>query len=133
MGIIFYHHYFFLNSTFYLPFINFFSFHFSLIFFFNFFFNFFVIREILSIKNNEITKYLYLFAFVFFNLSFNRLAEYGTDKAGQLLVVILIIKLLYYLNLNKNKFNLNILFLIPLFGYCISLKTYFLSYLILEY
>ena len=28
---------FFLNSTFYLPFINFFSFHFSLIFFFNFF------------------------------------------------------------------------------------------------
>ena len=121
---------FFLNSTFYLPFINFFSFHFSLIFFL-IFFNFFVIREIILIKNDELIRFLYLFAFVFFNLSFNRLAEYGTDKAGQLLVVILIIKLLHYLNLNKNKFNLNILFLIPLFGYCISLKTYFLSYLIL--
>ena len=121
---------FFLNSTFYLPFINFFSFHFSLIFFL-IFFNFFVIKEILSIKNNEITKYLYLFSFVYFNLSFNRIAEYGTDKAGQLLIVILIIKLFYYLNVAKNKFNSDIIFLIPLFGFCISLKTYFLSYLVL--
>ena len=121
---------FFLNSTFYLPFINFFSFHFSLIFFL-IFFNFFIIKEILSIKNDEIVKYLYLFAFVYFNLSFNRIAEYGTDKAGQLLIVILIIKLLHYLNLTKSKFNSDILYLIPLFGLCISLKTYFLSYLIL--
>lgn len=122
---------FFLNSTFYLPFINFFSFHFSLVFFL-IFFNFFVIKELLSIKNDEIIKYLYLFAFVFFNLSFNRIAEYGTDKAGQLLIVILIIKLLHYLNITKGKFNSDIIFLIPLFGFCISLKTYFLSYLILS-
>ena len=120
---------FFLNSTFYLPLINFFSFHFSLIFFL-IFFNFFIIKEILSIKNDEIIKYLYLFAFVYFNLSFNRIAEYGTDKAGQLLIVILIIKLFYYINLTKGKFNSNIIFLIPLFGFCISLKTYFLPYLV---
>ena len=82
---------FFLNSTFYLPFINFFSFHFSLIFFL-IFFNFFLLKEMISKSNNEILKYLYLFAFVFFNLSFNRIAEYGTDKAGQILIVILIIK-----------------------------------------
>ena len=121
---------FFLNSTFYLPFINYFSFHFSLIFFL-IFFNFFVIREIILIKNDDIIRFLYLFAFVFFNLSFNRIAEYGTDKAGQLLIVILIIKAFHYLNLNKKKLNSNILFLIPLFAYCVSLKTYFLSYLVL--
>ena len=116
---------FFLNSTFYLPFIKFFSFHFSLLYFL-IFFNFFAIREIYSIKNDDIIKFAYLFAFVYFNLSFNRLAEYGTDKAGQLLIVLLIIKLIHYLNLKKNKFNLNFLFLIPLFGYCITLKTYFI-------
>ena len=121
---------FFLNSTFYLPFIDYFSFHFSLIFFL-IFFNFFVIREIISIKNDDIIKFLYLFAFVFFNLSFNRIAEYGTDKAGQLLIVILIIKAFHYLNLNKKILNSNILFLIPLFAYCVSLKTYFLSYIVL--
>ena len=118
---------FFLNSTFYLPFIKFCSFHFSLLYFL-IFFNFFAIREIYSIKNDDIIKFAYLFAFVYFNLSFNRLAEYGTDKAGQLLIVLLIIKLIHYLNLSKNKFNLNFLFLIPLFAYCITLKTYFLPY-----
>ena len=56
---------FFLNSTFYLPFINFFSFHFSLIFFL-IFFNFFVIREIILIKNDELIRFLYLFAFCIF-------------------------------------------------------------------
>ena len=81
---------FYLNSIFYLPFINYYSFHFSLLLFL-IFFNFFLIKEITYDKNNEITKFLYLFALVFFNLSFNRFAEYGTDKVGQILIVILII------------------------------------------
>ena len=122
---------FFLNSTFYLPFINFFSFHFSLIFFL-IFFNFFLLKEMISKSNNEILKYLYLFAFVFFNLSFNRIAEYGTDKAGQILIVILIIKFfqLTCFEKNKNNFN-NLLLLIPLLAFCITLKTYFLPYILL--
>ena len=83
---------FFLNSTFYLPFIEYFAFHFSSLYFL-IFFNFFLFKEIISKKNHEVTKYLYLFALVFFNLSFNRIAEYGTDKVGQLLIVLLIIKI----------------------------------------
>ena len=122
---------FFLNSTFYLPFIEYFSFHFSLLFFL-IFFNFFLFKEILSKNSPEIIKFLYMFAFAFFNLSFNRIAEFGTDKVGQLLIVILIIKLFQYICFDKNKSKINnILFLIPLLGLCISLKTYFLSYILL--
>ncbi len=124
---------FFLNSTFYLPLINFFSFHFTLLFFL-IFFNYFLLKEIISKSTDEVIKYLYLFSFIFFNLSFNRIAEYGTDKAGQLLIVILIIKFFqitcYDKNSNKNICN-EILILIPLIAFCITLKTYFLSYILL--
>lgn len=122
---------FFLNSTFYLPFINFFSFHFSLLYFL-IFFNYLVLKEIYTKTNSNVIRYLYLFSFIFFNLSFNRLAEYGTDKAGQLLIVILTIKLFQIVCFNKEKNNLkNILYLLPLLAFCITLKTYFLPYILL--
>ena len=123
---------FFLNSTFYIPFINYFSFHFSMVYFL-IFFNFFLIKEIISKKNNNLIIYLYLFSFVYFNLSFNRLAEFGTDKVGQLLIVVLIIKLmqLVYFQNNIKKIE-NILYLIPLLAFCITLKTYFLPYILLS-
>ena len=121
---------FFLNSSFYLPFIEYYSYNFTNLYFL-IFFNFFILREIITKKTPEIIKILYLFAFVFFNLSFTRLAEYGTDKAGQLLIVILIIKLFHYVffDSDKNKIE-KLLFLIPLFGFSISLKTYFIPYII---
>ncbi len=122
---------FFLNSTFYFPFIEYYSFHFSLIFFL-IFFNFFILKEIISEKTHEISKYLYLLCFVFFNLSFNRLSEFGTDKAGQLLMVLLFIKSFQLTCLEKNKDNINnLLLLTPLVGFCVILKTYFLSYLLI--
>ena len=122
---------FFLNSIFYLPFIEYFSFHFSLIFFM-IFFNFFLIKEIISKNINEIIKFLYIFALAFFNLSFNRIAEFGTDKAGQLLIVILVIKFFQHVCFDKSKFQIkNILFLVPLLAFCISLKTYFIPYVLI--
>ena len=122
---------FFLNSTFYLPFIEYFSFHFSSLFFL-IFFNFFIYKEAVSKNTHQAVKFLYIFAFAFFNLSFNRLAEFGTDKAAQLLIVILIIKMFQYICFDNNKSKVNnILFLLPLLGYCITLKTYFLPYILL--
>ncbi len=122
---------FFLNSVFYLPFIEYYSFHFPLLFFL-IFFNYFILKETFKTSNKDILKFLYIFAFVFFNLSFNRIAEYGTDKAGQLLIVILIIKFFQHTCIDKGKKNIiNVLFLIPLLALCISLKTYFLPYIIL--
>ena len=76
---------------------------------------------------------MYIFAFAYFNLSFNRIAEYGTDKTGQLLIVILIIKLFQIIFFDKSKYRINeILYLIPLLAYCITLKTYFLPYVLLS-
>ena len=122
---------FYLNSIFYLPFIKLYSFHFSLLFFL-IFFNYFLIKEIFLNKNDLIIKYLYFFTFAYFNLSFNRLAEFGTDKGGQLLIVILIIKLFDLICFNtKSKKLENIILLIPLFGFSITLKTYFLPYSLL--
>jgi len=122
---------FFLNSTFYFPKLEFYSYHFSTLYYL-IFFNYFLINEMFFKKNNSIIFYLYLFAFTFFNISFNRLAEYGTDKAGQLLIIIIIIKLIDILCFDEKKAKLNrVIFLIPLLGLCISLKTYFLPYILL--
>ena len=122
---------FFLNSTFYLPLIGYYSFHYSTVFFL-IFFNFFIFKEILSSKNEDLIKFLFILAFSFFNLSFNRIAEYGTDKPGQLLISILVIKLIQIVLFNKEKEKISkIIFLLPLLAYCISLKTYFLPYIIL--
>ncbi len=121
---------FFLNSTFYLPLIEHYSFHFSLIFFL-IFFNFFLFKEIINNQTHQVSKFLYLFAFIYFNLSFNRLAEYGTDKIGHLLIVVLIIKIFQITCFDKKKNELNNLtYLIPLLIFCITLKTYFLPYLL---
>ena len=124
---------FFLNSTFYLPFIEYYSFHFSIIFFL-IFFNYFILKEVFFQKSHEIIKFLYILSFTYFNLSFNRLAEYGTDKPGQLLIVILVIKLLQIIIVERKEVQINqILLLIPLLAYCITLKTYFLPYIILAF
>ena len=122
---------FFLNSTYYLPFIEYYSFHFTYLFFL-IFFNFYLLKEIFFNKNYEIINFLYLLALVFFNLSFNRIAEYGTDKPGQLLIVILIIRYFQLICVERAKYNSNdVLLLIPLIAYCITLKTYFLPYALL--
>jgi len=123
---------FFLNSTFYLPFIELYSFHFSIIFFL-IFFNYFLLETILLKNTNLFLKYFYLLTFIFFNVSFNSLAEFGMDKSGQLLIVILIIKLFEIIIFNEKKKLDQILFLIPLLGLCISIKTYFLTYVILSF
>ena len=96
---------FFLNSTFYLPFIEYFSFHFTLLYFL-IFFNFFLLKEIISKNTHEVIKFLYLFAFTFFNLSFTRIAEFGTDKAGQILIVILTIKIFQHSCFDNSKSKL---------------------------
>ena len=123
---------FFLNSTFYLPFINLYSFHFSAVFFL-IFFNYFLLKEAFSDKTHLFCKYLYFITFAFFNVSFNRLAEFGMDKSGQLLIVILVIKFFEITVLSDKKDKISqILQLLPLLGLCISTKTYFLTYLLLS-
>ena len=106
-----------------MPLIEIYYFHFSS-FFFLFFFNYFLLYEIFKKKNDQVIKYLYILSFAFFNVSFNRLAEFGTDKTGQLLMIILVIKLFEIVCFRKDNSKIDeIILLLPLLGYCITLKT----------
>jgi len=63
-------------------------------------------------------------------LIFWRLAEYGTDRSGQIIVFIIIIT--YLSNSIKNLFfQNNIKILLILITYIITIKSYFLIYILL--
>jgi hypothetical protein len=80
--------------------------------------------------NNNFIKILSFFSFVFINLLFSRLAEYGTDRAGQ--IIIFIIVLIFLTNSIKKFFlNNNIKILLILITYIITIKSYFLIYIFL--
>ena len=119
---------FYFSSLLYLPIIKYYLINlhgliiliFSNIFFLdNFFFN----------KKNNVSfiKILSFFSFVFINLFFSRLAEYGTDRAGQIIVFIIII--IFLNNLIKKFYSEeNVKILLILIIYVLSIKSYFLIY-----
>lgn len=80
--------------------------------------------------NNNFIKILSFFSFVFINLLFSRLAEYGTDRAAQIIVFIII---LIFLTNSIKKFFLedNLKILLILITYIITIKSYFLIYVFL--
>jgi hypothetical protein len=122
---------FYFHSLLYLPLVNYYLFNshgLLILIFANIFFldNFFFKK---NYKNNFI-KILSFFSFTCINLIFARLAEYGTDRAGQILVFIIII--IFLTNLIKKSFsenNIKIIFL--LVSYIVSIKSYFVVYMLL--
>jgi hypothetical protein len=123
---------FFLNSTFYMPYIKHYAFNFINIYFL-IFVNLYFFYEILEKKINKISFnfYINLLFFILINVAFVRIAEYGTDLQGQFLAIILLIELLKNINL-ENKFvkNDSLIVLIILIFYLITLKILFIVYLI---
>lgn len=118
------------NSTFRLPFIDIYSFHFIYIYFL-IFFNYFLFCEIFKFKNQPFIFVLYIISALYFNLSFNRIAEFGTDKPGQLLIVLITIKLFSFFLKKKENISLLILSILPLLAYVFSLKAYFAPYILI--
>jgi hypothetical protein len=123
---------FYLNSLFYLPYIKYYLFHASGLIILVLF-NFIVIEQFFFNKFNKDKKFIKIFSIltlIYINSSFNRLAEYGTDKAGQ--IIIFLIFILLFDILTNGKFYLEkIKLLLILIFYIISIKSYFYSYLIL--
>jgi hypothetical protein len=123
---------FYFNSLLYLPYIKYYLFHSSGILILTFA-NFFLIKNIFINKlnkNNNFIKILSFLIFVFINLVFARVAEYGTDRGGQIIAFILII--LFLDLLNKKLINFNILKIITvLILYLITIKSYFIVYSLL--
>jgi hypothetical protein len=126
---------FFLNSTLYIPGINLYSFHFPNAYFL-IFFNFFLIDKILNDKRNLII-FISILSFLFFNISFNRIAEFGTDKPGQLLAIVIFIQCLSFIlkyQKEKNDIDFFVFYFLSLMVmtiYLITMKTYFITYTLL--
>jgi hypothetical protein len=123
---------FYFHSLLYLPYIKYYLFHSSGILILTFA-NFFLLQNIFyeSLnRNNNFIKILSLLIFTFVNLVFARLAEYGSDRAGQIIVFIIFI--LFLQSLNKKLINFNIFKIITiLIIYIITIKSYFIVYLFL--
>ena len=84
---------FFISSIFYLPKISFYLFHITTAFILGFA-NLILLKNIFDkkiFKKSKLINLLSLIFFVFFNIFFYRLAEHGTDRSGQILVIICII------------------------------------------
>lgn len=122
---------FYLQSLFYLPGIKYYLLHASglIILIFS---NLFLLDKFFFIENktNNLIKIFSCIVFVFINLFFIRLAEYGTDRAGQIIAFIIFIIFLQLIN-SKNDFLENSKILFILIIYLISIKSYFIVYLLL--
>ena len=123
---------FFLNSIIFLPYIKFFLFHsFALITLL--FVNFICLSFILNKKEFKDFDYVYIFyllIFAYINVKFYRIGGYGTDIAGQLIVLTLIPLVLITIkkNLSKYEFESNAQLLILFICYLITVKPYFIVY-----
>jgi hypothetical protein len=125
---------FYLQSLFYFPYIKFYLVHcIGLIVLI--FINSILVDYIFNKKNNSFSYFIKVFSsicFLFVNIQFWRLAEFGTDRAGQLISLIVFIIIFQILN-NKNRnlilqdAKLLTIFLL----YLVSVKSYFLSYVLL--
>ena len=120
---------FYFHSLLYLPYIKYYLFHSSGILILTFA-NFFLLEKIFIVKSDRSRNFiqiLSLLIFIFLNLAFARIAEYGTDRAGQIIAFLLII--LFLEQINRRIINLNILKIITIFIlYIITIKSYFIVY-----
>ena len=122
---------FYLYSVFYLPFIEIYLFNF-LNFLFLFFTSIFLFDNINKDFENKKFNNITLINIIFLILSvsiFNRIGEYGTDITGQLVSLILICLSLDVILKKETKFY-NLLIILTLLIYLITIKTYFVLYII---
>ena len=84
-----------------------------------------------NINSNKINfnTYLSLLSFIFINIFFYRIGEHGTDRSAQILIFLLIILIFDFVKSNKSLNNFFPIFI--LMGTIISLKAFYILYLIL--
>ena len=126
---------FFFHSVLYMPFIDFYLFH-SGPFFILIFFNFIIIYNLLkNYKNNKI-DFIYFFSllsFIFINVAFYRIAEHGTDRSAQILLILIFIFFFEIIQSkkNKNRISIDLSILLIIVFLASSMKAIYYLYLIL--
>ena len=81
-------------------------------------------------KKIDIIFFLSLLGFIFINIFFYRISEHGTDRSAQILIFLLIIELIILINA-ENQFRENSTKFFVLLILVISLKSFYILYLIL--
>ena len=122
---------FYLNSLFYFPYLEYYLYHISAILIMAFS-NIILISNIvkcLGKKKNNQFFFLNLLTFLFINIFFYRIAEHGTDRSAMILIFLFFI---YVLNFRENykNFEIDITKIILLLSIIISLKSFYILYLI---
>ena len=123
---------FYLSSLFYLPKAGYSLIHLAPVFFLGFSNYIFINKIYLNLKNKEnfYIILLSLSSLALANIFFYRMAEHGTDRSAQIIILIIFIELLQLLN--QKKFNVSLLNkILILITITISLKAFYLIYLIL--
>ena len=122
---------FYLNSLFYLPVVKYFMFQMSAFVIF-LYANIILISKLFKdnlYKNFNFLSFYYLFSFIFINSFFYRIAEHGTDRSAQILILILIGEVLSFVNF-KSEIQKNLSRLFLLIALIVSLKAFYVLYLI---
>ena len=127
---------FYINSLFYLPYAKFYLFNFFSLFILGFA-NIILLKKIhnyfkfISTKDKQLNfiHFLSLLSFVFINIFFYRLSEYGTDRAAMVLIFLFIIELLNFVNLKSIK-TFNLFYIYLLGALIISFKAFYILYII---
>ena len=125
---------FLLNSMFHLPGTNYNLFHLGAAYFW-LFSNFILINFLLSKKIQKNYFFINIFilsSIIFINVFFYRLGEHGTDRSAMILILLLFVFILFFINDNSKKTNLNDLIKMTIiFSLIVSLKAFYIIYLLL--
>jgi len=127
---------FYINSLFYLPYAKFYLFNFTSLFILGFT-NIILLKKIhnyfkfipTKVDQLNLIHFLSLLSFIFINIFFYRISEYGTDRAAMILVFLFIIELINFVNLKTIK-PLNLFYIYFLGALIVSLKTFYILYII---
>ena len=123
---------FYLSSLFSLPIINYDLVHVAPVFFLGFA-NFIFLRKIIDNSRDKNSNlyivFLSLLNLALINIFFYRIGEHGTDRSAQILILLFVTELLYFINTKDVKSSLVNELLILIF-LTVSLKPFYLIYLI---
>ena len=129
---------FYLNSTFYLPFIQAYSFNLGALIIVVLSNLYFLdkIQSSLKISNYRLILFFSLLSLGLINIFFYRISEHGTDRSAQILILIIISEILIYLSKVDNKtfikkYSDNLIGIFCLLMLIVSLKAFYVLYLIL--
>ncbi len=122
---------FYFASLFYLPKVNYQLIHLAPIFFVGFV-NYIFLKKIFKFLNKKENLYLVIFSILslaLINIFFYRLAEHGTDRTAQILILLLILEILLLINKKIIYEQVDLSRILILSTLIISLKVFYIIYL----